>query len=127
MDNFKLDIVAEGDSTLLDVLKICFEHNCPGKKAGHYAVTGDRKSNRPTLVLLWHQEKKSTKHPFEMDLEDVHGFVRGWLRTVDRGTQPDHDGDNGHGFRVFTEDWGHVFDHQYAICGIQPVWAMYGK
>lgn len=58
---------------------------------------------------------------------DATAFAKGWLRDVDMGREPDHDGDNGRGFRVFTEAWGKVAGHTYAICAIEPVWACYGK
>lgn len=37
------------------------------------------------------------------------------------------DGDYECGWRMFTEDWGHVASFHYSIVAVQPAWAMYGK
>lgn len=148
MDNFSLDITAEGNATLATLLKLAFEHNAPGRKCSHYKIAklahktsyftrGDATGHsegeyedaagRSVLLLLWTADKGATEHPFPMTAEDAASFVSGWLRNVDMGPEPDHDGDNGRGFRLFTEAWGHVAGHTYTICAIEPQWAMYGK
>lgn len=38
MDNFTIDIVGEGDTSLAKALEIAFAHNAPGDKATHYSV-----------------------------------------------------------------------------------------
>lgn len=65
--------------------------------------------------------------PFTLDAEGAADFARRWLAEADYGSQPDHDGDNGRGWRVYNEGWGHVDGHRSAIVAITPVWAMYGK
>ena len=150
MDNRTIDIVSEGDEDLQAALKLIWR-NAPGGKAKYYRVVNLRKEIRyygepetthhfedlkehengeQTLILYWYQpseSQKAEKLPFEMDLEDAYNFVKGWLKSADRGMEPDHDGSNHCGWRVFTESWGHVAGSHSAICGIQPAWAMYGK
>lgn len=139
MDNFHIDITAESDATLTAAIGIAFGHNCPGSRCGHYKVAKLKRkvpndtqlyedpTGFPALILLWNEEQGSTRHPFAMDLTETVGFVKGWLRNCDFGAEPGHDGDNGRGFRLFTEGWGHVAGHTYAICAVAPAWAMYGK
>lgn len=81
-----------------------------------------------TLVLCWHESKESTPLPFPLGIADAINFVKGWLTNAgDPGSRPDHDGDNGAGWRVFTGAWGHVAGNSYGIVGVQAIWAMYGK
>lgn len=65
--------------------------------------------------------------PFKLDAEGAADFARRWLAEADYGKQPDHDGDNGRGWRLYVEGWGHVDGHRNAIIAISPAWAMYGK
>ncbi len=168
MDNFKIDIAAEGDESLAKALSLAFAHNAPGGKATHYSAVKigesttfyarqprakedanvlpreggsdvplcvhssrevkEMERGHLTLMLLWTDSKDAIPLPFEMDLDETIEFVRGWLKKKgDAGPEPDHDGDNGKGWRVFTDEWGHVGECSYAICGIQATWAMYGK
>ena len=62
-----------------------------------------------------------------MTLEQAADFAVGWLEHADYGREPDHGGDNGKGWRLYCEDWGHVDHDHYAFAAVQPVWAMYGK
>jgi hypothetical protein len=148
MDNRKFDIISNGDEHLALALKIAWA-NCRGGKATHYRevklsphikyygspetthhydeLKQDDVKGTPTLILLWHNEDGAMALPYKMDLDESINFVKGWLRNADIGEEPDHDGDNKAGWRVFTKDWGHVFGHRYAICALQPAWAMYGK
>lgn len=139
-------ILGEGKESLAQALAIAFRHNCPGRKVTHYDQRNlvlrrqyyrdpdrhtdtwlDSAAGIPTLILLWSEDRQGASLPYPLDLDRATGFVEGWLEGVERGQQPDHDGSNGKGWFVFTDGWGHVADLQYAVVGIQPAWAMYGK
>lgn len=146
MDNRQIDITSEGSKALTLVLTLLWD-NCPGRKATHYKVakyeykadyygnptdrhyekTVESEEGKQTLILLWHAENGALPLPYPLDLDDAIKFVEGWLKNADYKDEPDHDGDNGKGWRVFNEQWGYVAGHNYAILGVQPVWAMYGK
>ena len=144
MDNKKFNIICEGHDALDLALKMIWG-SIPGGKATHYKVMKLKTETKyypnhhttrniespdgvDTLILLWNGDKDAIKLPFPLKLENVTDFVIGWLENeADYGKEPDHDGDNGKGWRVFNEDWGHVADYTYSIIGIQPEWAMYGK
>lgn len=69
----------------------------------------------------------STVLPFPLDLNTSISFAWHWLTTsADYGNEPDHDGDNGKGWRVYNENWGRVGSF-YGFVAIKPAWAMYGK
>jgi hypothetical protein len=146
MDNRTIDVTSEGDKALACALELVWA-NAPGGRATHYKVVNLTEKTEywgappnhhtvknvkddkgvPTMILLWHAECDAVPLPVPMSLEASTDVVKGWLKDVPRGDEPDHDGDNGKGWRVFREAWGHVFGHHYAIVGIQPAWAMYGK
>lgn len=46
MDNFHIEIVAEGDATLAAAIEIAFRHNAPGGKATFYRVVKLKKVTR---------------------------------------------------------------------------------
>ena len=94
-------------------------------------VTGwsvDKDSNR--LILYWTNASSSGDyHPLPAPLSGnaLVEFVRSWLKSVDYGPEPDHDGENGKGWTVYNERWGHVANRWEAFAAIEPTWLMYGK
>lgn len=135
MDNFSINLTAESKETLLEVLKIVFKHNCPSGKAKFWTEKKIETNpewigtdiNRNVLILLWHEEKGSVKLPSPIDAAGSCELAWNWLMEQDYGPEPDQDGDNEKGFRVYCNHWGHVEGYHYAIIGIVPAWAMYGK
>jgi hypothetical protein len=81
----------------------------------------------PTLILYAHYESDVAAFSKPIGLEESVRFAEDWLENIPRGQEPRHDGDNEYGWRVFTDDWGHVAGSNKAIVAIQPAWAMYGK
>ena len=93
---------------------------------------------RKRLILYWtephykvnNKEKRGggfTKFPHELKVPELTPVIQIWLDHADYGPQPDHDGDNGKGFRIYNESWGHIAEMWEAFLAIQPCWAMYGK
>lgn len=123
MDNFKIDVVCEGAERLKPALEIAFGKH----KATHYTV------HNKALVFFWTEPKSIRKDvvvhvlPFSLTKEAAPAFVNEWLKQQDYGKEPDHDGSNSKGWRVFNESWGQVFNWWEAFVAIEPVWAMYGK
>ncbi len=125
MDNFKIEIVSEGRKEFEAALRIAFAH-APGSKATHYAILPDK-----GMVFYWHEPESNFKAvalPSEIDVEEAVVLAWAWLtKKADYEGEPDHDGDNGKGYRIYNEDWGHVHGSHYAFVAIEPAWAMYGK
>lgn len=141
-----IDVTSEGDEALGLAIRLAWP-GASGGKATHYKAVGlaektlyygepahrhsttvhELSTGVPTLILLWHGERDALALPYPLELGDAIQFVAGWLRNAPFGKEPDHDGSNGKGWRVFTEDWGHVAGHHCAILAVQPAWAMYGK
>lgn len=80
-----------------------------------------------TLILLWGEERGAVQLPFPLNLERAIEFVAGWLGEAKYGPQPDHDGSNGKGWRLFNGPWGHVVGHHCGIVGVQTCWMIYPK
>lgn len=84
----------------------------------------------PRMVLFWSDfDSKSViqKLPAPMTAAEAAPFIKSWLATVSAGSQPDHDGDNEVGVRVYNEAWTHIGSWHSAFCAVEPVWLMYGK
>lgn len=129
MNNRIISIQSEGRKSFDLAFKLMFDRDFGDMKATHYF-------KHPTkgFILLWHEESfgevKAIKLPFAMDWQIAANLVWGWLlEREDKEYQEylDHDGSNGHGFRVYNENWGHVAGSHYAILAVLPVWAWYGK
>lgn len=117
MDNRTFDLYLEGRKDFELAMKIACNHKAIG-----YEI------KEQTLILYWVKHEKMIPLLYEMEVDEVIGFVWGWLeRTSPKEKQPDHDGDNEKGFRVYNEDWGHVDNKWEAFVAITPIWAMYGK
>lgn len=142
MDNFRIDITAEGEASLRGAMELAFAHNAPGGKVESYRVavlTGtswngiaEELDGRTALILRWTKEKTRKEDgpvdlPFRLDAAGAADFASRWLAEQDFGREPDHDGDNGKGWRMWTGPWGHVGDDRYAVCAILAEWATYGK
>ena len=92
-------------------------------------------SKKSGLILLWSESGQCNKLPTKMDSDAVLPMIQQWLDSdFAKTVEPDawcgnfpHDGDNGRGWQVYCEDWGHVESNHYAICGIRPAWMWYGK
>lgn len=92
------------------------------------------KEPKPQRIVFYdnrHRDKPESEDqialPFTLDAVGIADFAARWLAEVDYGKQPDHDGDNGRGWRVYVEGWGHIDSHWGAIVAVAPRWAMYGK
>lgn len=79
------------------------------------------------LILFWAGSNTMTKVPSPMNVGAIVPFIKSWLEAQDYGKQPNHDGDNGKGWRVYNESWGHVAGIWEAFVAIEPVWLLYGK
>lgn len=121
-NDFRFDITS--DRNLEDILKIAFSRN---SKAAGWRVEGKR------LILSWHNET-DYKNPGRwnafitpMTAESVFSTVIEWLKAQDFGPEPDTDGHNKKGFRVYNESWGRVGNDPYAFVAIEPEWITYDK
>lgn len=119
MDNFHIDLTSQGDLT--KAMEIAFA-GAPGGKAEAYRI------NDKGLVFYWHSDAGTTSLPFKLDAAGAADFARRWLAEQDYGPEPNHDGDNGRGWRLYNESWGRVDDcGSYSFVAVKPEWAMYGK
>lgn len=129
MDNFHINVVAKGRELLGKTLEIAFSE-WPRGAAGY------RIDKAAGLIFLWHvdprpQDEGAVPFPFMMDPSGAADFAARWLATADYGQEPDHDGDNTKGWRVFLGGFGRVHtstgEEDHAVCAVQPAWAMHGK
>ena len=124
MDNFHIDVTAEKEETFKLAMRIAFSVQ---DTATHFAIIKGNKEGTKRLCLFWDEGRDRQPLPYEMTVEKAIRFAWDWLSTVEYPPQPDHDGDNHKGFRVYNEEWGHVDDDSAGIVAVDPAWAMYGK
>jgi len=118
MDNFHFDMTSEGKEQLKTALSLF-----PHQKVVAYRIDAEK-----GMILYWIQSTNALSLPFAMSLSQAADFVSGWLEeAAPYGAEPDHDGDNGKGWRLYNESWGRIGDESSAFAAVQPVWAMYGK
>lgn len=127
-DNRIFNVNGRGDEQLLAALNLAFSQEGSSAKAW-------KSSKRHGLILLWHNGTDGTPFPSAMTAEECLPFIKAWLKSEDaKGVEmigwdanADHDGDNGMGWRVYCEDWGHVDNSSSAICAVKPAMLWYGK
>ena len=95
----------------------------PAGFGGYYGV----RDNRPDLHGVTIEVEINAFPGKGLDAEAIWPFADAWLKDTHYGGAPDHDGDNGKGYRIFNEAWGHVCGMYEAFVGIEPAWLMYGK
>ena len=104
---------------------------CAGDRhAIGWSLHGREEKNPPRMVFYWTEPTNVvgfTRLPFRANAADIATIVERWLEEVPYEREPDHDGDNGKGFRIYNEAWGHVDGHYQAFMAVSPVWAMFGK
>jgi len=130
-DNFSFDITG---ASLRTCLEIAFSSH--SKAVGWAEIprsenlpSGTGVRHTPRLVLFWTKPEIPQFQAFltPMTVEQVEPIVRAWLAEQSYGREPDHDGDNGRGWRVYNEAWTHVAGMWQAFVAIEPEWIMYGK
>lgn len=125
MDNRVIDVRSEGRQSFDLAIQLLFTEKHSERKATHYIDDPEH-----GLIFLWTASPKAIKLPIQMDWKHAADMAWAWLaeQPTDKYKEYcDHDGSDGKGFRVYTEDWGHVAGMWEAICAIQPIWAWYGK
>lgn len=121
-DNYRFDLTGIDLETCM---KVAFG-DVPGGKAEGWKTYTDE-GNR-ILVLCWSEHSSGmTPLPAPMNAEEAVVFVRSWLRSVPYPKEPDHDGSNSKGWRVYNEKWGHVRGGHYDFVAIEPTWLWHGK
>lgn len=150
MDNRSINVCSVGQEDLTLALKIAWK-NVPGRTISHYKVINltqktsyygepttrhieeyvEDDKGIHTLILYWsNPNKKDVKElPYPLNLDQTITFVEGWLNQV---TYPKCEEDGGDistekGWKLFTDDWGHVQGDWATFVGIQPKYALYGK
>lgn len=85
------------------------------------------------LIYFWTPHPRMEKFPPimppKLNMEQAAEFAYTWLKhNAEYPEEPDHDGDNERGWRVYAESWGKIDDFDYpAFIAIEPRWAMIGK
>lgn len=130
MDNFRFHVTSQGDDNFVTTFQLAIDL-AGFSKVTHYGLDPGR-----GLALFWDEPKDGRLPksavvqplPYQMDKGALVAFVAGWLRAADYGREPDHDGSNGKGWTIYTDDsWGLVWGSPYGIIAIKPTWALYGK
>lgn len=101
-------------------------------RCNHFAKT--KKSG--LILMRYNNERLGSKElPCPLDIDGTFQLVLNYLKSEEAKTietngwdrDADHDGDNGPGWRLFVEDWGHVEGFNGVICAIKPCFMWYGK
>lgn len=79
-------------------------------------------------------DKEINLFPTPLSYDEVASVVFKWLESDEAETielsdwdyDLDHDGSNSLGWRVYTEDWGHI-DDDWHMVAITPAYLWYGK
>lgn len=132
-DNRIFNVNGKSDEQLQLALQLAFMD-----QYGSNTCKGWEFNPKKGLVLYQYysdSHKEVNKFPAPMTAEDVFPIVKKWLHSDEAKTVPyeqwegdlDHDGSNIHGWRVYTEDWGHVDGQWGTLCAIKHAFLWLGK
>lgn len=126
--NFRFDITSDNPEHFRASIQLAFAKHA---SAVGYAIDPGNGKTAPRLILYWTDPDRSfagfCRFPSPVGVNGAVAVVSEWLKAVRYDREPDHDGDNKKGFRVFNEEWGHVCRDHCAFVGVEPAWIMYGK
>lgn len=120
MDGIHIDLTSRGSSALATAMTLLNHKHAVG-----YLVSPEK-----GLVFFWYEDRSApgyTALPFKMDHAGMADFAFRWLAEADYGREPDHDGDNERGWRLYTEGWGRIGSWDGSFVAVKPAWAMFGK
>jgi len=118
-DNFVIRVNGKTKERFKKVIDLVDSNTAVG-----YALDNDGKR----LVFYRYESDKAIPFPFAMDREGIADFAWAWLKQVSYPPEPDHDGSNGKGWIVYTNEWGEVEGHGYrSMIAIEPEWREYHK
>lgn len=154
-DNYLFDISDKGDANRIKLLLdyLMPESQEPYRLVGlhrpsHWAVIkGDLEKGRKgaweaskepsgprgdRLAFFWSTPKgeiNDAAHPFIVKPSNLTLalMIDAWLTETEFPQQPDHDGSNSRGWRIYNETWGHVEGSFYGCFAVEPRWQMHGK
>lgn len=131
MDNKLLDINGQSKELLAKALEIAFAQE--GGKL--QKVVAFIKSPTHGLILCWAKDSESIPLISPLTHSEILDMVWAYLQTdeakevhkEDWEVDP-NDGDVSitDGWRIYTEEWGHVNNNQFAICAIKHVYLWWG-
>jgi hypothetical protein len=81
------------------------------------------------FILYWTEsdDEDYISFPYEMEMDQASSFIYNWLKQSDYPQEPDHDGNNSKGWRVFNESWGNVGGDWKTFLAVMPVWIIHPK
>ena len=122
MDNRCFDV--QDCENLKEWVAVCMGND----KAVGWRITMDEKNHR--LVFYWSRPDAGDDYfplPVQCDADVITPIIERFLVIAKYGDEPDHDGHNKRGFRIYNEAWGHVDGSSRAFMAVAPCWAMFGK
>lgn len=126
-DNQHIDISGEGLDALRAALRIFLPTNTDTDTIEGFMVDPEF-----GLILFWTNPTaivcpQFAKFPVPLTAEDLAPIIFAWLASADYGKQPDHDGDNYKGWRLYNDHWAQVANRWEAKLAVKPMWMMAGK
>jgi len=125
MDNKKILIQSEGREAFDLAFQLSLIDSWGARKITHYLDDPDK-----GLVLFYIESKGAIKLPAPLAWKGAADLAWAWLQSQDKSKYLeycDHDGSNGHGFRIYNDNWNRVGNYWHSVIAVQPIWAWYGK
>lgn len=126
MDNRVFNINGESKAQLLQTIILALD----GAEVDYYKIT------KKGFVIYWSNTdtKDVIKLPVSHTADMISEVIFKWLLDSEPenfdisewDSNANHDGHNGRGWRVYTEDWGQLGEWQTKVA-VLPVWLWYGK
>lgn len=128
MDNPIFRVNGEGQERLIDTLKLVFNNS----HAKSWSISSEH-----GFIFHWVDDVPGVSPlPVPLSSSECASMATKWLKAqfVERTVMLEpwcedfkHDGHNTKGWLVYVNDWGHIGNSRYVICGIKPAYIWHGK
>lgn len=131
MDNKIFNVNGETKELLLSALTLLFEQGGRNTNVKAWSISPEK-----GFILHQYTNEKATPFPISINAKTACDIVWEWLKSDEAkkikindpwDVDLDFDGHSKEGWRVYTEDWGHVDGQWSALAVITPCYLWYGK
>lgn len=117
-----LNVNGEGLSRLKQAMKLLDTWETNKLTVSGFTVEDNR------IILFQYEHDSMTPFPTPMSLDFAATIAYEWVVNANYPKEPDHDGDNKKGWRLYKESWGHIDNYGWqSMCAVEPMWIEYGK
>lgn len=123
-----LNVNGESLARLKLAMALADDYNEGDKRTRAKTVNGFAVNVGRLVFFQYDSDKGMTPFPTPVSLDRAAEIAFDWLGAQEYSPEPDHDGSNSKGWRLWRDTWGRIDGYGHAaFVAIEPFWIEYGK